>query len=86
VAAAVAARDIRRDRWAGERLAHALGARPGLPAEVAVSGSLKPSGGDVVATIRLTNRTDHVAFFLRAELTKGPDGEEILPVLYDDNY
>jgi len=26
-------------------------ARPGLPAEVAVSGSLKPSGGDVVAEL-----------------------------------
>jgi len=56
------------------------------PAEVAVSGSLAPSGSDVRAAIRLSNQTSHVAFFLRAELTKGPDGEEILPVLYDDNY
>jgi len=27
-----------------------------------------------------------VAFFLRAEVTKGTDGEEILPIVYDDNY
>ena len=27
-----------------------------------------------------------MAFFLRAEITKGMDGEEILPITYDDNY
>ncbi|SPE38876.1 Mannosylglycoprotein endo-beta-mannosidase [Candidatus Sulfopaludibacter sp. SbA6] len=56
------------------------------PADVALSVALRQSGGDVLAAIRLTNRSGRVAFFLRVEVTKGPDGEEILPVIYDDNY
>jgi exo-1,4-beta-D-glucosaminidase len=27
-----------------------------------------------------------VAFFVRAEVTQGADGNEILPITYDDNY
>lgn len=38
------------------------------------------------ARITLTNASDHVAFFVRAEVTKGPGGEEILPITYTDNY
>jgi exo-1,4-beta-D-glucosaminidase len=38
------------------------------------------------ATITLKNLSNHIAFFLRAEVTAGPDGEEILPITYDDNY
>ena len=56
------------------------------PADVAVAGTLRQTGDEVRATIRLTNRTGYVAFFLRAELTLGQDGKEILPVFYDDNY
>ena len=37
-------------------------------------------------TIRLYNPSAHVAFFERAEITSTRDGDEILPVLYDDNY
>lgn len=36
--------------------------------------------------IRLANPTDRIAFFERAELLTAADGEEILPVGYDDNY
>ena len=36
--------------------------------------------------IALTNSSSHVAFFLRSEVTTGTDGEEILPIVYDDNY
>jgi exo-1,4-beta-D-glucosaminidase len=42
--------------------------------------------GEGTARITLTNRSNHVAFFLRAEITKGADGEEVLPITYDDNY
>jgi exo-1,4-beta-D-glucosaminidase len=42
--------------------------------------------GEGTARITLTNRSNHVAFFLRAEITKGADGEEVLPISYDDNY
>jgi len=37
-------------------------------------------------TIRLQNPTQHVAFFERAEITTGPDDDEILPIEYSDNY
>jgi len=36
--------------------------------------------------ITLRNRTSGVAFFQRAELLAAPDGDEILPIEYDDNY
>jgi len=36
--------------------------------------------------ITLANPGNHVAFFVRAEVTRGRDGEEILPITYDDNY
>ena len=37
-------------------------------------------------TIRLHNPSQQIAFFERAELLTAPDGEEILPIEYDDNY
>ncbi|MBX7455075.1 glycoside hydrolase [Mycolicibacterium sp. 3033] len=36
--------------------------------------------------IRLHNPGSGVAFFERAELTSGPDADEILPITYTDNY
>ncbi len=36
--------------------------------------------------IRLQNPTQSVAFFERAELLSTRDGDEILPIEYDDNY
>ncbi|MBZ5706523.1 MAG: beta galactosidase jelly roll domain-containing protein [Acidobacteriia bacterium] len=56
------------------------------PAEVKVSGNFSQANGEETATIVLTNNSSHVAFFLRAEVTNGVDGEEVLPVTYDDNY
>ena len=38
------------------------------------------------AHINITNNSSHIAFFLRAEITTGPDGNEVLPIRYDDNY
>ena len=73
--------ELRQTSWAD------LTALAKLPtAEVTLSGSLRQTSGDVLAAIRLTNRTGRVAFFLRVEVTKGSDGEEVLPVIYDDNY
>jgi len=39
-----------------------------------------------MARVRVTNQTDQIAFFIQAALTQDPGGEEILPVLWDDNY
>ncbi len=36
--------------------------------------------------VRLRNPTSEIAFFQRAELLTAPDGDEILPINYDDNY
>jgi len=39
-----------------------------------------------VASVTLKNDSSQIAFFVRAEVTTGLDGEEILPISYDDNY
>jgi exo-1,4-beta-D-glucosaminidase len=41
-------------------------------------------GADVRITLR--NPTARIAFFERAELLTTADGDEILPISYDDNY
>ncbi|WP_319450074.1 MULTISPECIES: glycosyl hydrolase 2 galactose-binding domain-containing protein [unclassified Mycobacterium] len=53
----------------------------GVTAERTTNGA-----GQQVATIRLHNATRRIAFFERAELTSTRDGDEILPIEYDDNY
>jgi exo-1,4-beta-D-glucosaminidase len=54
--------------------------------ELCVSAQLDNSGAEQQVTITLTNPANHVAFFVRAEVTQGADGNEILPITYDDNY
>jgi exo-1,4-beta-D-glucosaminidase len=61
-----------------------LNTMPGT--KVKVSGNFVVANGHGVAKIRLTNDSNRVAFLLRAEITKGMDGEEVLPITYDDNY
>ena len=56
------------------------------PADVAISGGTHQADGWVTATVTLTNRSKTPAFFLRAEVVGGPDGDQILPVTWDDNY
>ena len=41
---------------------------------------------DGQAHVTLTNAGPTVAFFVRLEVTKGPQGDEVLPVLWQDNY
>jgi exo-1,4-beta-D-glucosaminidase len=68
-------------RWADMS---ALNSMP--PAVVRAKVDFVKREGNSLATITLTNPSDHIAFFLRAEVTKGPDGGEILPITYTDNY
>src|SRR5437870_5700662 len=68
-------------RWADMS---ALNAMPRT--DVAVSSSFSQRNGEGVVKITLKNSSSHVAFFLRAEVTEGIDGEEVLPITYDDNY
>jgi exo-1,4-beta-D-glucosaminidase len=56
---------------------------------LAISAQRRAAGGEDGADgvdIRLYNPTPHIAFFERAELTSTPQGDEILPIQYDDNY
>lgn len=59
----------------------ALNSMPRVPLEVDAHTAAR--GG---VDIRLHNPTAQVAFFERAELVGTPDGDEILPVEYSDNY
>jgi len=54
--------------------------------EVTASAKFEATAGEGTARLTLTNDSDHIAFFLRAEITKGADGEEALPITYEDNY
>ena len=54
--------------------------------ELDVSAQVSGSNGEKQVAITLTNPGSRVAFFVRAEITQGADGNEILPITYDDNY
>jgi exo-1,4-beta-D-glucosaminidase len=51
-------------------------------AKIAIRSEAQEKG----ASITLTNKSSYIAFFVRAEITGGIDGEEILPITYDENY
>ena len=55
-----------------------------VPLDVTASRTANP--GDDRVTIRLHNPSQRVAFFERADLISTPEGDEILPVEYSDNY
>jgi exo-1,4-beta-D-glucosaminidase len=59
-----------------------LNSMPQVPLDVTAS----KASGDNRVTIRLHNTSQRVAFFERAELTSTPEGDEILPIEYSDNY
>jgi exo-1,4-beta-D-glucosaminidase len=56
------------------------------PAPLEVTARHSSNEGDNGVAIRLHNRTSGVAFFERAEILPTSDGDEILPIQYDDNY
>ena len=43
-------------------------------------------GADAITHVTLDNPSKSLAFFVRLKLDKGPKGEEILPVIWEDNY
>jgi exo-1,4-beta-D-glucosaminidase len=55
-------------------------------ARLAGSGSYEKVNGETQAKIELANNSSRIAFFLRVEITKDSDGEEALPIRYEDNY
>jgi exo-1,4-beta-D-glucosaminidase len=55
-------------------------------ARLVVSGTYEEVNRETRAHIILSNNSNHVAFFLRAEITTDSDGPEVLSIRYDDNY
>jgi exo-1,4-beta-D-glucosaminidase len=74
--------DLHQDSWADMTPLNSL---PKAPLEVSAHRSTNGEGQDAV-TIQLHNAGKQIAFFERAEVTSGRDGDEILPIEYDDNY
>ena len=71
-------------KWAQLANMSALSTMPA--ARISASGTYETVNGETRAHIRLTNDSNHVAFFVRAEITLNSDGLEVLPIRYDDNY
>jgi exo-1,4-beta-D-glucosaminidase len=55
-------------------------------AEVEATARFRTSGPEATATVTLKNSTKAIAFFVHLSVQKGRDGEEILPILWEDNY
>jgi hypothetical protein len=56
------------------------------PVKLEARCKLQRHSGETMAKVKVSNPSDHLAFFVQLALTKGTGGPEILPVLWDDNY
>ena len=56
------------------------------PATLSASGRTTRRGEDEVAHVTLENTGRTLAFFVRLQIERGRDGEEVVPVLWQDNY
>jgi exo-1,4-beta-D-glucosaminidase len=72
---------MKQDAWADMT---ALNTMPRAAIEISARQTLV-SGARHVA-VRIANPSGHVAFFGRATISVARDGDEILPIQYDDNY
>ena len=72
---------LRQDKWADMT---ALNTMP--PVTVETGATKTRIGKENHVTIRLHNPSGHIAFFERATISTARDGNEILPIQYDDNY
>jgi len=58
----------------------------GLPkVKLGFSGRFERKGGEGLTTVTIENPSSSLAFFVHLQVTN-PDGEEVLPVLWEDNY
>jgi exo-1,4-beta-D-glucosaminidase len=56
------------------------------PAKVAVSKEIHQSGRESQMTVTFENQSDSVAFMVHGRLTRGPNGEDVTPIFWSDNY
>jgi exo-1,4-beta-D-glucosaminidase len=61
-----------------------LNSLPQVPLELSAKHS--SSTGETRITIRLHNPSEHIGFFERAIITDAKDGDELLPIEYENNY
>jgi exo-1,4-beta-D-glucosaminidase len=54
--------------------------------ELKVTSHTERKGEDAVTRVVIGNPSESLAFFVRLKVNKGFHGEEILPVLWEDNY
>jgi len=73
--------DLKQDSWADLT---ALNTMPPVQLELSAERSTTESGAKVA--IRLHNPSERIAFFERAAVSATENGDEILPIRYDDNY
>jgi exo-1,4-beta-D-glucosaminidase len=72
---------MRQDKWADMTALNTMD-----PVTVEIEALQKKIGTENHITIRLHNPSEHIAFFERATISTVRDGNEILPIKYDDNY
>jgi exo-1,4-beta-D-glucosaminidase len=72
---------LQQEKWSDMT---ALNAMPVVKLEI--EAQQKKVGEESHVTIRLHNPSTQIAFFERATISKEKDGNEILPIEYDDNY
>ena len=51
-----------------------------------VTSRTEHKGDDTLTHVTVENPSKSLAFFVRLKLSKGTGGEEVLPVLWQDNY
>jgi exo-1,4-beta-D-glucosaminidase len=56
------------------------------PVELQVSTKFETEGDEGLARVTVENPTPHLAFAVRLRLTRGEEGPEVLPILWQDNY
>jgi exo-1,4-beta-D-glucosaminidase len=61
-----------------------LGSLP--PVELKINSETRQHGMDRVTTVVIENPSRSLAFGIRLKLEKGAGGDEVLPVLWEDNY
>jgi len=54
--------------------------------ELKAASRTEERGTERVTTVTVTNPGKTIAFAVRLLVKKGPDGDEVLPVLWEDNY
>ena len=59
----------------------------GLPeVELDVTAQSQARGSERITTVTVRNPSRTLAFAIHAKIKKGEDGDEVLPVLWQDNY